>query len=305
MRESTLKEAKKNWQLYLLLLIPVTYILVFAYYPMLGAQIAFKNFNITKGIWGSPWVGFKHFQRFIQSYQFVSVLKNTLGLSLYGLIAGFPFSILLALALNYVGHKNYKRIVQTVSYAPHFISTVVMVGMLMEFLNPRNGLIKNFLAIFGINFTSNVMGVPGAFSSIYVWSGVWQGIGFGSIIYLAVLSGIDPSLHEAAIVDGASKKQRLWFIDLPSLMPTAIILLIMNLGNILNVGFEKALLMQNPMNISTSEIIDTYVYKVGLTSSLPDFAYSTAIGLFKSFIAFILIVLVNKIAKRLGETSLW
>jgi multiple sugar transport system permease protein/putative aldouronate transport system permease protein len=280
------------------------YIIVFNYIPIYGAQIAFKNFRITEGIWGSPWVGFEHFKRFFNSYEFERLIGNTLALSIYSLLAGFPFPIILALLLNYVNNERFKKTVQMVTYAPNFISTVVLVGMIMQFLSPQIGIVNNILEALGME-RIHFMAKPEYFRHIYVWSGVWQTTGFSSIIYIAALAAIDPQLHEAAIVDGATKVQRIWHIDLPGIMPTAIILLILNSGNILRVGFEKALLMQTPLNLRTAEVIDTYVYKIGLASPTVNYSYPAAIGLFQSVIGFILLVLVNNIAKRVSETSLW
>jgi putative aldouronate transport system permease protein len=295
---------KKNWQLSLMLLLPMAYLLTFKYYPMVGAQIAFKKFIITKGIWGSPWIGFRHFQRFFTSYEFWRLMSNTLGISFYRLAAGFPIPIMLALSLNYVGNRGFKKTVQMVTYAPHFISVVVMVGMVLQFLSPRTGLVNNLREVMGVERV-NFMGVPGYFKSIFVWSTVWQEMGYGSIIYLAALSAIDPTLHQAAIIDGATKVQRMWHIDLPGIMPTAVILLILNTGRILEVGFQKVLLMQNPLNLRSSEIIQTYVYKVGLTSQTLNFSYPTAIGLFRSVVGLAMLVTVNRIARYVSESSLW
>lgn len=294
----------KSWQLYLLFLLPLLYIIIFKYVPMYGAQIAFKNFVATKGIIGSEWVGLKHFERFFKSFEFWRIIKNTLGLSIYNLVAGFPLPIILALSLHYVKNKIFKKTVQMVTYAPYFISVVVMVGIILQFLAPRTGLVNNLLGLIGIE-DINFMGKVEYFKSIYVWSDIWQNVGFACIIYLAALSTIDPTLHEAAIVDGATKIQRMWNVDIPGIMPIAVILLIMNMGYALDVGFEKVLLMQNPVNLRASEVIDTYVYKVGLASAAANYSYSAAIGLFKAVIGLILIITVNKIAKKLGQTSLW
>lgn len=302
--KNTLKYLKDSWQLYVLILIPLIYVLVFAYGPMYGVQIAFKNYSPVKGINGSPWVGITHFQRFFNSYQFVLLLKNTLGLSIYNLVVGFPFPILLALCLNYLKNQKFKKIVQMTTYAPHFISVVILVGLVTQLLSVRTGIINSAIEAMGGTRT-NFVGIPAYFKSIYVWSGVWQEAGWGSIIYLAALAGVDPQLHEAAIMDGASKVRRIWHIDIPSLVPTIVILLIMNIGKIMNVGFQKVLLLQNPLNKEASEIIDTYVYNVGLASGLPNFSYVTAIGVFKSVISLILIIIANQIAKKISDTSLW
>lgn len=294
----------KCWQLYLLFLPPLIYIILFHYVPMYGAQIAFKDYNFADGIVNSPWVGFKHFIKFFNLHDFASIIGNTLGISVYNLLASIPFSILLAVLLNYARNQYFKKTVQMVTYAPYFISTVVMVGIIMEFLSPRTGIINAFLELLGFQ-SINFMGVPEYFKSIYVWSGVWQGTGYGAIIYLAGLAGIDPTLHEAAIVDGANKIQRVWHIDIPGILPTIVILLIMNTGQILNTGFEKILLMQNPLNMRTSQVIDTYVYQVGFASQIVDYSYPTAVGLFKSIINLILLITVNKVARKLTDNSLW
>jgi multiple sugar transport system permease protein/putative aldouronate transport system permease protein len=271
---------------------------------MYGALISFKNYNIVKGIWGSPWVGLKHFDQFFHSYDFWRIMNNTITLSFYHLLASFPFPIMLALGLNYIRHSFLKKTVQMVTYAPHFISVVVMVGIILQFLSPRIGPLATITGWFGIEMP-NVMGEPAMFKSVYVWSDVWQHTGFACIIYLAALSGIDPALHEAATIDGASKVQRIWHIDIPGILPIAIILLILSMGRIFDLGFEKVLLLQNPMNTRTSEIIDTYVYNVGLKSMIPNFSYASAVGLFKNVLAFILVIAVNTISKRSGQASLW
>ena len=294
----------KSYQLYILSLLPLIYLLIFRYIPMLGAQIAFKNYNIVKGVWGSPWVGFAHFKRFISSYLFLRILKNTLLISVYHLIAGFPIPIILALSLNYLNQRRYKKAVQMVTYAPFFISTVVLVGMILQILNSQYGVANIMIMKLGgkrIDFLGN----PRLFYSIFVWSGIWQTFGYSSIIYMATLAGVDPELHEAAIVDGAIIPQRILHIDLPGIMPTAIILLILATGRIMEVGFEKALLMQNPLNLRVAEVIDTYVYKIGLTGAIPQFSYASAIGLFKSAVGLVLLVTVNKISQRVSESSLW
>jgi putative aldouronate transport system permease protein len=291
---------RKHWQLYVLLALPLLYLLIFQYYPMYGAQIAFRNFTAVGGITGSPWVGLRHFERFINSYDFQRTLQNTLLLSVYGLLAGFPFPIILALGLNYVGANWFKKTVQLVTYAPYFISVVVMAGIIIQFLAPNTGLVNLILERLGLPQV-NFMGKPNWFPHIYVWSGVWQTVGFNCVIYLAALASVDPTLHEAAVVDGASKLRRMWHIDLPEIMPLAMVLLILSLGGILSTGFEKILLLQNPINIRASDVIDTYVYRVGLASAVPNYSYAAAIGLFKSIVGFILVIAVDRFAKRLGH----
>lgn len=298
------RQIRNNWQLYLMLLPPVAFTIVFMYWPMYGVQIAFRNYNVVDGITGSPWVGFDHFERFMDSYLFWPVIRNTIVLHTYELIATFPLPIVLALALNTLRRKWFKRSVQMITYAPHFISTVVVVGMLFLLLDPRIGLFNQLLTVFGVE-PINFMGEPEYFRHIYVWSGAWQSLGFSAIIYLAALAGVDPELHEAAIVDGASKLQRMWHIDLPAILPVATILMVLNIGQILSVGFEKVFLMQNPLNLGTSEVISTYVYKVGLASAVPQFSYAAAIGLFNAIVGLILLVLANSAARRLTQSSLW
>jgi len=269
---------------------------------MYGVQIAFKNFNAAKGILGSPWVGFYHFQRFFRNYNFVTLISNTITLSVYNLAASFPAPIILALLLNEVTNSKFKRIVQTVTYAPHFLSTVVVAGMLTTFLSPKTGIVNHLIAALGgerIYF----MGEAAWFKHIYVWSGVWQHTGWSAIVYLAALTSVDQQLHEAAIIDGANKLQRIWYINIPTILPTAIILLILNLGQIMNVGFEKVFLLQNDLNLKSSDVISTYVYRMGLIGA--QYSFSTAVGLFNSVINFILIVLVNYISRKVNEVSLW
>ncbi len=301
-KKTTLVRMKEHWELYLVILLPVVYIIVFWYIPMYGAQIAFRDYMVTKGIMGSPWVGLEHFETFFKSFQFARLIKNTLGISLYSIIVGFPAPIILAIAINEAKNRRFKKTVQMVTYAPYFISTVVMVSMLLQLLSPQTGLINNFIKFFGQE-PVNFMGKPEFFKSLYVWSGVWQYTGYSAVIYLAALSGIDPTLHEAAIVDGATKLQKIRHIDIPGIMPTIIVLLILTVGHVMNIGFEKIYLMQNNLNMSTSDVISTYVYRIGLIGS--QFSFSTAVGLFNSVVNCILLVSVNKLAKKAGGSSLW
>ena len=290
--------------LYLLLLPAIIYVLVFQYYPMYGAQIAFRDFKVGSGIADSVWVGFKHFERFVNSIQFSRILTNTLRISIYSLIAGFLMKTILSLSLNSMRNLRYKKLVQTVTYMPHFISTVVMVGLLIRFMNPNMGAISMLIQAFG-GTNRDMMGIANAVPHLYVWSGIWQNAGWSTILFLATLASVDPELHEAAIVDGASRVKRIWHIDIPVLVPTMVITLILDCGGIMSVGYEKMLLMQNDLNKSTSEIISTYVYAQGIASASPKYSYATAIGLFNSIINFCMIVLVNGAAKRLNGTSLW
>lgn len=286
----------------MLVAVPVLYIVVFKYIPMYGAQIAFREYNPIDGMSGSPWVGLKQFRLFIESYQFGRVLTNTLGLGFYKLLADIPMPIILALALNNIMSRRYRKFVQMVTYAPYFISTVVMVSLVMQVLHPTFGVVNSVLRALGFD-NVNFMGQPQLFKSIYVWSGVWQQTGLHAVIYIAALASIDPSLHEAAIVDGASKLQRIRHIEIPGILPTATILLILNMGRVMNVEFEKVFLMQNQLNLRTSDVIATYIYRVGLISA--QHSFGTAVGLFNSIINLALLVSVNQVAKKVGETSLW
>lgn len=301
--QSIFYELKRNWSLYLLVSIPVIYLILFKYIPMYGVQIAFRDYVPAKGITGSAWVGFKHFIKFIENYKFKDIIWNTLAISLYQLCT-FPLPIILALFLNYIKREKFKKTVQMVSYAPHFISTVVMVGILIQFLDARNGIINQLIELVG-GEAQNFMAKKEYFRHIYVWSGVWQSIGYNSIIYIAALSGVSSELHEAAIIDGANIIKRIWHVDLPSILPTIAILLIMQCGSILSVGYEKIYLMQNNLNLAQSEIISTYVYKQGIISSIPQYSYSTAIGLFVSIINVILLLITNKIVDKMTGNSLF
>jgi len=303
MRKYKRRQIRRSWQLYAMLMLPVVYLLIFNYYPMLGVQIAFKEFSTKLGIWGSKWIGFNNFKRFISSYQFWPIVRNTLTLSLYSVIAMVPLPVILALSLNAVRGKKFKKTVQLLTYMPNFISTVVMVGLLKQILNPRMGLLAYVGSLLGFDMP-DLFGSSAIFPHLYVWSTVWQRTGWSSIIYLSALSAVDPELHEAAMVDGASRFQRIIHIDLPVVLPTAIIMLILNMGQIMSIGFEKVLLMQTDLNLSASEIVSTYVYKVGLTGK-PDYSYSTAVNLFNSMINLILISVTNLFSKKTGGTGLF
>ena len=303
-RSGTWKQINRNWGLYLLLLPSLVLLILFAYKPMYGVVIAFKNYKNSLGILGSPWAEplFKNFQRFFNSYQCEATIRNTLRLSLYSLAVGFPIPIILALMINQISAMRFRRTFQTILYLPHFISTVVMVGLLLIWLSPSSGLVGAFYRLLGKD-APNVMTSASGFPSIYVWSDVWQHSGWDSIVFLAALSSIDPTLYEAAMVDGATRWQKMRYIDLPLLMSTACIMLILRAGNLMNVGFEKVFLMQNDLNMSTSEIIATYVYKMGLRNS--QYAVSTAVNLFNNLVNFVLLLLVNCVTRKLGETSLF
>ena len=297
-----IKYVATNYQLYILMAWVMAWHIIFRYFPIYGLQMAFMEYNPIKGFSGSPWVGLDQFVKLFKGLFFIPALRNTVVLSFYSLIVGFPFPIILALSLNTLKDSFFKKSVQTVSYAPHFISTVVIVGMLKLFLSPSTGFINHLIEFLGGTRT-NFFGDTSWFSHLYVWSGVWQSTGWSAVIYFAALAGINPELHEAATVDGASRVRRIWHIDLPGILPTTIILLIMSSANIVNVGFEKAFLMQTPLNLSTSEIISTYAYKVGMLQSL--YSFSAAVGFFNSFVTFVLLMIINAISRRLSETSLW
>lgn len=300
----TWKCIKRDWRLYVFLLIPVAYILIFAYYPMLGIQIAFKKYSAVGGIWGSKWVGLANFQKFFRSYQFQRVLANTLRLSLYSLAFGFPVPILFALLANTVNSARYKKITQTIVNLPHFISVVVLVSMVNQVFGSRTGLYGLIGQALTGSYPPDLFADASSFQHLYIWSGVWQNFGWNAIIYIAALTSVSPDLHEAAQIDGASRLQRVIHIDFPSILPTIVIMLILRVGQIMNIGFEKTFLMQNSLNLARSEVISTYVYKQGLTGKT-DFSYSTAINLFNSVINMILITSVNWISRKVGETSLW
>ncbi len=293
---------RNNWGLYLLLLPALVYALIFLYLPMVGVVIAFTDYSPTKGFFGSPWVGIKYFKKFFESYNFWQIFYNTVALSFYNLIATFPIPIIFALLLNQMRLRSLKKVIQTASYAPYFISVVVLVGMMNVFFSPSSGIVNVVIKMLG-GTPVYFMGKPELFRPIYVWTNVWQTTGRSAIIYIAALTGVSMDLHEAAMVDGANKLQRTLHIDIPGILPTAIIMLILNLGQIMSIGFEKAYLMQNTLNITASEIISTYVYKIGLLGA--QFSFSTAIGLFNSVINFAMVVGVNMLSRKLSDTSLW
>ena len=295
------KRIKKTWQLWVFVLPALIGLIIFSYVPMYGIVLAWKDYSPIQGIMGSRNVGFAHFERFFRSPYFVDIIRNTIVISLYGMIVGFPIPILLALGLNQIRNLKFKKFIQTVTYAPYFISTVVLVGII-NIVFAEKGFINQFISMLGkepVLFMGNIK----YWRHIYVWTGVWQSMGWNAIIYIAALAGVSPELHEAAIIDGATKFQRIKYIDLPSISPTIVITLILSTGSIMSVGFEKAFLMQNPLNAEVSEIIATYIYKVGLVSG--QYGFSTAVGLFNSVINCILLLSVNKIAKKMGHSSIW
>ena len=302
-RNKTLILMKRNWILYLFLVPAVVYIAVFMYAPMYGLVIAFKDFSASKGIMGSPWVGTKWFSTFFNAPRFWQILKNTLALSVYSLVVGFPLPVILALIINGIGNTRAKKFTQTVTYMPYFISTVVLVGMMSVLFSPRSGIVNTLLSYLGGSGDTFFMGESKFFRHMYVWSGVWQSTGWNSIIYIAALTGVSQELHEAAKIDGANKLQRILNVDLPAIMPTMVILLIMNCGSILSVGYEKVYLLQNDLNTPVSEVISTYIYKMGLQQQR--FSYSTAIGLFNNVVNFIILITVNRVSKKINGMGLF
>ncbi len=293
---------KGHYDLYLLLLPALLYVAIFMYVPMYGVLMAFQDYSPAKGILGSSFVGLKHFEKFFSTYMAKQIITNTVVLSAYSLIVSFPFPVILALMLNYCMNKKFGKLVQTVTYMPYFISVMVLVGMMNIFFSSNYGVVNMVLKTLGRE-AYTFMSSEASFRHMYVWSGIWQGMGYSSVIYFAALAGIDPTLYEAAELDGASKLQRILYIDLPSIMPTVIIMLIMSAGNLMSVGFEKAYLMQNDRNSGVSEILSTYVYKVGLIDAR--YSFSAAINLFNSVINFVILITINKISGKLSETSLW
>ena len=296
----------KDWQLYLFLLLPLLYIFIFKYLPMGGLVVAFKDYKVRLGIWGSKWVGFDQFTRFFESYMFKDIMVNTILLSLYSLLASFPIPIIFALMINSIQSKRFKKVTQTIVNMPHFISVVVIVGILMMVFHNRNGIYGNLLHMITGKYPKDLFASPEAFRHFYVWSGVWQNFGWSSIIYTAALSNVDPTYHEAAQLDGATRFQRILHVDLPTIVPTIVTMLILKMGSVLTLGFEKIFLMQNDLNLEASQVISTYVYEMGISGTgAGNFSYATAIGMFNNVIEFVLVVIVNKISKKVSETSLW
>lgn len=293
---------KNNWQLYVLILPAIIYFIVFNYMPLYGIQIAFKDFKAVFGISGSKWVGFKHFENFFHAYYFKRLLANTLLLNVYNLLWSFPVPIILAILLNQIKGPKIKRFIQTSIYVPYFISTVVLAGMLYIFLSPTSGIfniLRQALGMKAVDFMSDAK----AFRTIYIVSGIWQSAGWGTILYIASLSGVDPSLYEAAEIDGASIWQKIRYIDMPSIVPVIVMVFILDCGKLLSSNTDKALVMQTAGNIPTSDIIGVYVYNVGLGSG--QFSYTTAIGLFINIINFIIIITANQISKKISDVGLF
>lgn len=299
--ERIVRQVKENWVVYLLIIPVLAYFIIYCYAPMYGVTLAFKKYNAKLGITGSEWVGLKHFKRFFSSYNFKNLLSNTLTISLYSILVGFPLPIVLALLLHYLDIKWLKKTVQMISYAPHFLSTVIIASILILFCE-TDGFFNIIGSLFGAEAV-NLLSKPEYFKHLYVWSGAWASIGWSAIIYIAALSGVDQQMHEAAIVDGANKLQRMLKIDLPSIVPTIVMLLILKMGSVMSVGFEKAFLLQNDLNLRSSQIISTYVYELGLIKA--DYSFSTAVGLFNNVINVTLVVLANTFSKKVLKESLW
>lgn len=301
-RQSKRKLIRNDIALYIMLIFPVLVVIVFRYIPIAGAIIAFKDYDFMKGIWGSSFVGLKWFQRFLKNRRFISIFWNTLSLSVNSLLFSFPWPIILALSLNEVTNQKFKRSIQTFSYLPYFISTVVVVGIMHQILSPTTGVVNTIIGLFGgkaINFITQ----PKWFKPTYIISGIWSSVGYNSIIYLSALTTINPELYEASYIDGAGRWDRIYHITLPGILPVIIILFLLSLGSLINIGYEKAYLMQNSLNLSSSEIIGTYVYKQGLIDL--KYSYSTAVGLFQSVINFVLITVANTVSRRAADISLW
>lgn len=308
-KELKKKERAKSWQyikkhksLYLMILIPVIFVVIWNYWPMYGVIIAFKDYSPAFGIFASPWVGFKHFIRFFQSYFFVNVIWNTVRISLYSLLISIPLPIILALMFNEIGNKKLKSVIQTISYIPNFISVVIIVGMINFFFGSQNGVVNNIVEMFGGD-AIDFLGSAKMFPHMYVWSGVWQGVGWSTLIYTAAMSGIPQDQYEAAYLEGASRFQCIKNITIPAIMPTIVISSILATGGIMAVGFDKTFLMQNASNLASSEVLSTYTYKLGLVNG--EYSFSAAVGLFSNVINFIFLWVVNHFARRVGETSLW
>lgn len=293
---------KQFWPLYVFILPAFLDVLIFKYIPMEGLQIAFRDYKVKMGIWGSPWVRMKHINRFITSPNFFQLLRNTFLISFYSLIFGFPIPILLALVINEIKNEKYKRFVQTVTYAPHFLSTVALVGLMNLFLARENGIFNVVREALGME-KLNFMAMSSMYRTIYVGSEIWQQTGWNSIIYIAALTSIDVEMLEAAKIDGANRLQKIWYIDLPSILPTVVVMLILRCGSLLSVGYEKVLLMQNDLIKDVSEVIATYNYRIGILKG--QFSYTTAIGLFNSVVNCAILLLVNMLSRKVNETSLW
>lgn len=297
-----IKVFKRDYQLHLLILIPLVYVIIFNYGPMYGLQIAFRDYRPGGGVTGSTWVGLQWFLKFLKDPEFIGVLVNTMAVSLYSL-ATFPLPVVFALILNALQSEKFKKVVQTISYMPHFISVTVLVGIMNMIFSPVNGIYGNiFHLLGGTGYPVDFRGISDTFRHMYVWSGVWQNIGWNSIIYIAALSGVSSELHEAAQIDGATRLKRMIYVDIPSILPTICIMFILRCSDIISVGFEKVYLMQSGINLDVSEVISTYVYKTGM-SSFRNFSYGSAIGLFNTVVNLTMVILVNTITKKLSDNE--
>ena len=295
------KSLKRSWQWYVLLLPALIHLIIFSYGPMYGLQIAFKDFRPSRGIWGSEWVGLKHFIKFVNNPMFLKLLKNTLSITLYSLSL-FPLPIIFALFLNEVKNAKFKKTVQMLTYMPHFITEIVVCSIVILFLDRTSGPINRLIELFG-GEAQNFIGMPNAFSSIMVWSGLWQGLGWGSILYISALAGISTELVEAARIDGASRYQVMWHVNIPGILPTILINFLLRIGNILNLGHTKILLLQNDLNLETSQVISTYIYEIGLRGA--KFSYASAIGMFNTLVSLAVLLVVNAITKKLTDVGLF
>ncbi len=308
-REKSLwTRVRENWQLYVFLIIPLAWLFIFQYYPMYGTQISFREYKIAYGIINSEWKGLTHMIRFFKSYFCWELIGNTFFLSIYSMVASYPIPIVFALCLNAIRNKTWKGWIENVTYMPHFISTVVMVGIMLQILNMRTGVVASVYCLFtgAKTFPVDLLAGGWNFRHVYVWSGIWQGTGWGSIIYMAALSSVDPGLHEAATIDGASRWKRVWAIDFPTILPTIAVTLILRCGSVMGIGFDKAFLLQNDTNTGMSEVISTYTYKIGLASSgKSQYSYASAIGLCNSLVNLVMITTVNKIANKVSGSGLW
>lgn len=296
------RNLRKYWPLYVMALPGILWFLTFRYIPFSGMIIAFQDYNIFKGVWGSPWVGFKHFEHFLQFPEFWRILRNTLLINLYDILFAFPAPIILALLINEISRTFIKRSIQTIVYMPHFLSWVIIGGIFINLLSPETGLVNNFIKMFGFE-PIYFMGEEDYIRRILVTSGIWRDVGWGTIIYLAAISGINPHLYEAASVDGASRFRQVFTITIPSIMPAIMILLLLQIGNFLDFGFERVYVFLNGLNIAKGDIFDTYIYRVGLQGN--QFSYTTAVGIFKSVVGLILLVFANSMSRRLTGNSLY
>lgn len=293
---------RRDWQLYLMLLLPLLFYIIFMYVPLYGLQLAFKRYKVTLGIAGSPWIGLDNFRNFFNSFYFSRVIKNTLLLNIYFMVVGFPIPVIFALILDEVKSRLFKKTVQTVTYAPYFVSVVVLASMITNFVNPTYGIINQITGLFGIK-PVNYLEQEQWFRTIHIVSTIWSTTGYNAIIYIAALGSVDQELLEAASIDGATRWQRMFYIKIPTIIPTVVMMFILNSGRLMSVGFEKVFLLQNSLNMNTSDVLSTYIYRTGIQHG--EYGIATAVGLFNSVINVIMILIVNKISKKLTDNSLW